>query len=166
MIYVEKPEKLIKHEELFHRLRKEAPDFLCELLSRDIPDSNDRFNVPVIHTQDKTQAQQFTLNELQVFLQEKTYPVPGEVIKVSDLHERFLEWLPPESMSNWSRIRTNRELISLGGYVKGRSSKEKGQWFIGNISWTPQTEEKPRLVLSGEMLVPEVPLAHLRKTGV
>jgi uncharacterized protein DUF5906 len=157
MCYVKQPEKLISKSELQARLVKEAPDFLAAVMSMELPPSCDRLHVPVIVTEEKNRAQRLNQTELEQFLQESTYPVQGECIKVSDLHEKFQEWLDPDRVHVWSKIKMNRELQRLG-YAKGRSSKDKGQWYIGNISWTPRdpdSEIKPRYVVNEEMLVPE-----------
>jgi hypothetical protein len=159
MCYVPKPETMIYETELQARLKKEAPDFLAALLQMEIPDPCDRLRIPMIATEDKSRAQKLNQTELEQFLEESTYPVQGECIKVSDLHDRFQEWLDPDRVSVWSKIKMNRELQRIGNqYVKGRSSSDKGQWYIGNISWTPRdpgASIKPPLVLKGEMLVPE-----------
>jgi hypothetical protein len=157
MCYVKPLEKLIPKSDLIKQLQKEAPDFLAAVLTMELPKSCDRNNVPVIVTEEKKRAEKLNQTELEQFLEESTYPVSGEWLKVSDLHERFQEWLDPDRITVWTKIKMNRELLRLG-YAKGRSSKDKGQWYIGNISWSPRdpgSEIKPRLVLSGEMLVPE-----------
>lgn len=153
MCYVKPLLKMIDRESLFHSLTKEAPDFLAAILNLEIARSPDRNNVPVIETEEKKRAQKLNQTELEQFLEESTYPIPGELIKYSDLYERFQEWLDPERVSAWSQVKTGRELVRLG-FVKGR--REKGIWYIGNISWTNDSKiKKPRWVLNGESLMPE-----------
>lgn len=157
MCYVKPLEKLIAKSELFTALKKEAPDFLAAILAMEIPISCDRNNVPVIVTEEKKRAEKLNQTELEQFLEESTHAIDGEWIKVSDLHDRFQEWLDPDRVAVWSKIKMNRELLRLG-YTKGRNTKDGCQWYIGNISWTardPDAKIKPRLVLKGEMLVPE-----------
>lgn len=157
MCYVPPLERLIPKSDLMKMLQKEAPEFLAAILTMELPKSCDRNNVPVIATEEKKRAEKLNQTELEQFLEETTYPVQGEWLKVSDLHDKFQEWLDPDRVTVWTKIKMNRELLRLG-YTKGRSSKDKGQFFIGNISWTPRNPGevvKPRLVLSGEMLVPE-----------
>jgi len=157
MCFVKPLVKLIPKSDLLKALQKEAPDFLAAVLAMELPKSCDRNNVPVIATEEKKRAEKLNQTELELFLMEATYPVDGEWIKVSEFHERLQEWLDPDRVAQWSKIKMNRELIRLG-YVKGRSSKD-GQWFIGNIAWTardPGAKIKPRWVLGeGEMLLPE-----------
>lgn len=157
MCFVPPLEKMIPKSDFMKLLQKEAPDFLAAILAMELPKSCDRNNVPVIETEEKRRAEKLNRSEVEQFLEENAHSVTGESIKVSEFHERLQEWLDPDRVALWSKIKTNRELLRLG-YVKGRSTKDGAQWHIGNISWTPLApgaKIKPRLVLSGEMLVPE-----------
>ena len=150
------PTELIPKKILIPQLEKEAPDFMAELLNLEIPPSNDRLNVPVIETDEKSQLAAMNQSELERFLVEVCHSVPGEKIKFSELCERFHEWLDPNSISLWSKIRVGRELPAE--HPKGRSMQDGGQFFVCNISFKARPSAdpiKPRLKVVKEKIVSE-----------
>lgn len=156
MCYVALPENPIPKDELLEKLKKEASDFLAAILQYEIPKSNDRLFVPVIETDDKRQAQEQNLSDLERFINDSCYFVPGEYVKFAEMYDRFIEQLEPNRVNYWSKIRFGKELPVR--YPRGRLMRFQGQFFVGNISWTPPIEgepEKPKLVLSDQNLVPE-----------
>lgn len=148
------PEDLIPKERLLEGLRKEASDFMAEILALEIPQSNDRLNVPVVETGEKLNAQRANLTRLEAFIQEHTEHVTGQMIKFSEFVERFHEWLDATDIHEWSKNRVGKELPPH--MPKGRRSLD-GQWFIGNVSWEarkPDDDILPKLTLnSKDMLV-------------
>lgn len=137
---------------LLEKLKKQAPDFLAHILRIDLPESEDRLNIPVIVTEAKKQAQSANRTVLEEFLHEVTHKVDGEQIKMSDLHDRLIEWLPPSLVNEWSIIRFGREMIKLG-YVKGRNMSKGAQHYIANISFENTLPVRARIELDGEKLV-------------
>ena len=123
----------INKSQLLALLKKQAPDFLAYLMHIDLPPSDDRLNIPVITTEEKKQAQSANRSPLEEFLAENTFPVDGEMVKMGDLHEKFVEWLPPSLVTEWTIIRFGREMLKLG-YVKGRNMSRGAQFYIANIS--------------------------------
>ena len=157
MIHVSplEPHELIPKTQLIEMLKKEAPDFMAEIMNLEIPPSNDRLNVPIIVTGEKLSAQKANMTRLEAFLSENTYPVDGKMIKLSDLVERFHEWLDPADAFEWTKHKTSQAMPPQ--YPKGRSSKDGGQFYFGNISWEPRQPTEPiypKLVIQGEMLKP------------
>ncbi len=139
VIYVEDipRDKIISKRELIKQLEKESPDILRTLLSLEIPVYNDRLNLPVIETEAKAKAQESNKTLLELFCEEQCYIVPGSLIKFSEFYDRFLEWLPPEEVHNYSRIRVGRELPKCFAY--GRNPQEASKHYIANISWSEPT---------------------------
>lgn len=155
VLYVEdlNPLEKIPKRQLIQNLEKEGPDFLASLVNLEIPPSNDRLNVPVIATQDKRLAEEANRSLLEIFLEEKTFYVTGRMISLNEFWLSFREWLDPTYADKWTKIRTGRELPRK--HPKGRNPKD-GQFYIGNISWTPIDPSEPvlpELVLDKDKLV-------------
>jgi hypothetical protein len=108
MCYVDSldPMDLIPKKKLLPILEKEAPDFLGEILSVELPESPDRLNVPVVDTGDKALAQQLNQNSLEAFVHEKCRIISGRKIKFSDFYDKFVEWLEPNDIQNWPATST------------------------------------------------------------
>lgn len=135
------------------KLEKEAPDFLAEIMSLEIPSSPDRLNIPVVTTQEKLIAEEANQTVLEQFIQDQCHYVTGRMIKMGEFYERFMSWLEPGDRVSWTKIRLGRELPPK--HPKGRVMKESGQHYIGNISFTPfQTGDDvlPCLVKNGDAL--------------
>lgn len=152
MLYVDELSEPIPKRELLTRLEKEAPDFLAEVLKLELPQSNDRLNLPIITTEDKLQAEQVNLNTLEIFIEECCYYVPGEWISVSDFYEKFIAWLEPNERFEWSKIKIGKNMPTR--FPKGRNPKD-AQWFYGNISFEDKESTGPKLVVKGGKLVSE-----------
>ncbi|MCH8860678.1 MAG: hypothetical protein IH843_06035, partial [Thaumarchaeota archaeon] len=104
------PIDLIPKKQIIPMLEKEAPDFLAEVLTLELPPSNDRLNVPVIVTEDKIATERTNQTMLEMFIDDTCYKVTGEMIKFSEFYERFQEWLDPNETHNWSKVRVGREI--------------------------------------------------------
>jgi hypothetical protein len=155
MFYVEEIPlgELIPKKKLIDLLRKEAPDFLAEILRIEIPEPVDRLNVPVVESQDKLTAEEASLSEIELFLKESCHYIPGEVVPYAELWDKFQEWCDPSMLFKWSKIRFGRELPKK--FPKGRSKKD-ASFIVGNISLRPPNPErdpKKRLVLQGDWVV-------------
>ena len=153
MCYVKEldPLDLIPKKKLLPLLEKEAPDFLAEILSIDLPESNSRLNLPIIETHEKAALQRLNQNDLETFIEEKCIAIEGQLIKMSDFYTRFIKWLDPAKMENWSKIRVGKKLPPQ--YPKGRR-RQDGQFYIGNIWWRDDPYEAAnfKYVLNGKYL--------------
>lgn len=145
-------EKKINKSILLAKLQKQAPDFLAHVLHIDLPEPYDRLSIPVIATDEKKQSQRANRTVLEEFLAELTFPIEGEMIKLSELHDRFVEWLPPSLINEWTTIRFGRELIKLG-YVKGRNLQAGSHFYIGNISFSNCVASRSKITLKGDRLI-------------
>lgn len=152
MMYVDElaPTDKIPKKLFMQLLQKEAADFIAELLRVEIPESNDRLNVPVIATEEKIRAQQASQSYLEMFLSEKCYHVPGEMILFSEFVHDFQEWLPGNERDNWNMKAISQCLPHQ--YVKGRHTTTN-QVMIGNISKNKDAKPKTVLVIRNEKLV-------------
>lgn len=146
-------EQLIAKRVMIERLKKEAPDFLAAILNLEIPECNDRLNIPVISTPDKYDAEAANMTPLQEFIKDKCFYIPGNMLSVAEFYERFQEWAPPEELGYWTKVRVNKNLGAK--YPKGRWTD--GNHYIGNVSFNPPDAQrdanKKKLVLCGDGLL-------------
>ncbi len=153
MCYVDalNPGDAIPKKYLFPKLESEAPDFLARVLFLEIPKTNDRLNIPVLMTSDKEFLQSQNQSSVEMFFDDCAYYVEGEMISFSDVYEKFLEWLDPAEIHDWSKIKFGRELPSV--YPKGRRISDGTHW-IGNLSFEPKESTAPKLIVRQGKLVP------------
>lgn len=137
MIAVPDLVELIPKKDLIPMLEAEAADFLAEILAVELPPSGDRLNVPCISTEDKLQAEIGNQTLLEVFCIEKCFVAPGHMVKFSEFCEKFHEWIDPNSVGQWSKIRIGKELPPK--FTKARLP-QTGEFWIGNMSLTPVCE--------------------------
>ncbi len=146
--------EMIMPDVLRSQLENEAPAFLGSLLKVEIPPSLDRLNVPVIDSEIKMQTSESNRTALEIFFDESTYNVPGEMVLYSALYTKFLEWLDPNEIHEWSKIKFGRELPTQ--YPKGRVMSEGAQFYVGNISFNDfEIKDRPRLIIHDGKLVGE-----------
>jgi hypothetical protein len=126
------PEKLIPKKELIKLLEKEAPDFLASLLKLELPPSNDRLNIPILVTAEKLEAQNANKTELQIFIEEACYAIPGQRISFADFYAKFTEQLSPNEVGKWSKKRVSMDIPSI--YPKGKCTDDPNA-YIGNITF-------------------------------
>lgn len=136
MIYVPELEEVIPKRDLIQRLEKEAPDFLAEILTLEIPQSNDRLNLPILATDDKLTATKANQSLLELFIDEQCHYIPGSVISVAEFYDEFHKWLDPNDRYDWSKIKIGREMPKR--FPKGRLTTN-AQWHYGNISFSAET---------------------------
>jgi len=146
------PLEMVPRKRMIPLLEKEAPDFLAEILSIEIPETNSRLHVPIVSTHEKEAIQKLNQDSLEVFIDEMCIPASGQMIKVSDFFTKFFNWLDPSEQEQWSKIKMNRALPPQ--YPKGRR-RQDGQHYIGNIWWSnTHYEAGKRLVLNDKYLDP------------
>jgi hypothetical protein len=149
MIYVEPIPDWENKSDIINRLKKEAPDFLGEIMRIELPKSPDRLNIPVISTNEKMILQRQNQSALEQFIEEYCHYAPGYTIKLSAFWEEFVKWLDPAETYNWSRHKISKHLPLP--YVKGRL--RDSHHYLGNISFESQTEQRKELtVLDGRLV--------------
>jgi len=136
MIAVELLPHVIPKREMFEKLRSQASDFLTELLRIEIPLSPDRLNLPPLATEAKRSVEISNQNELENFIEEHLYEVPGEFITLDELHRTYLATLPAQQAARWSKQRLNKGIPLTGRkWLKGRLPTGEHVW--GNMSFNP-----------------------------
>jgi hypothetical protein len=148
------PHEKIPKKAMLISLEKEAPDFIAALLNLPIPDSNDRLNVPVISTEEKVRAVEASQTQLEMFIADKCFHVPGEMLGYGTFYDRFIEWLPQNLIQNWPKIEVGRKLPRQ--FPKGRNVTSN-QVMIGNITFEEPKPDAPvnrALICKDEKLVP------------
>ena len=145
---------LIPKRRLIASLEEEASDFLAAVLHLEIPESDDRLNVPVIDSEEKVIAQELNQSDLEFFISEKCVPINGHMIKFSDFYTKFLEWVDPNSIHDWSKKRVGKELPPHFPKARLRTTN---QVHIGNVAWAGTTEHiaGERYVIKGTWLIQE-----------
>ena len=128
------PLELIPRKQLYKQLESEAPAFMATVLKLEIPPCSDRLNIPVVETQEKFQSGQLNRTELEIFIDENAHYSPGQMILYAELWDRFQEWVNPNDLHLWSKIRLGRELPQQ--FPKGRCMAKGAQFYVGNISWS------------------------------
>jgi hypothetical protein len=144
MIYVDdlKTEERIPKTELITKLEACASDFLAEILNLEVPKSNDRLRIPVLQTEDKAAAERGNQSMLEMFCEEKIYFYEGKRILFSEFYEKFIEWLDPNQIPEWSKVRVSKEMPLK--IISGRC-RSNNQKYIGNVSWQVKGESDPTL---------------------
>jgi hypothetical protein len=141
------PQEEIIPPHLFRKqLEKEAPDFMQEILSLEIPESNDRLIIPVVDTEEKKVAEQANTNPLHLFMNQECHYVPGKSIRLGEVTERFKNWLREhevEDVDYWTSVRVGKELPKQFG--KARSPRDTNQVHVINISFDKPSPDEPQL---------------------
>jgi hypothetical protein len=134
------------------RLEEEAAAFLYTVLHKTIPASPGRLRIPPVETEAKRDERMRNKSALRRFLDEETKPLDGAAIPWSVFVARFMAWLDPSEVREWSPSRVQREMPSQ--FPRGRRGENVAH--VGNIAWAndeaPQTSGR-RLVPRGKRLV-------------
>ena len=148
------PLDMIPRTVLYELLNKEAAAFLGTLFKIEIPPCLDRLKIPVIDTEAKERSVKLNQSSLEVFIEEYCHDAPGQSVRYGDFWVRFQEWLDPNEVNLWSKIRCGRSLPDE--YPKGRLTADGGQFHVANLSFIqPETTGTKRLILHRDTLVAE-----------
>ena len=130
-------DEIISREELHQRLKKEAPDFLAEILSLDIPQTNEpRMELPVLTTIEKVRAIKNKQDLVNLFIEEECFFWPGKQVSQKDFMKKFNEYCDANNMPRQDKKRAFAH-ISQEIYPIGRGSQSIAA--IGNLSFnSPQ----------------------------
>jgi hypothetical protein len=150
-------EDMMSSVDMKNRLRKEASDFLTELLSIELPaPPPGRMGMPVLRTEEKIRAEKNKESRLETFVREQTYYVPGVLVSVEEFNDKFTAWLDPSDRMQWPKQRISREM-PLEKYPKGKSSKRDNRMCYGNLSFKPDAGARgeKKLISIGDRLIYE-----------
>lgn len=154
MIHVPVLKEIIPKRDLIKRLQKEAPDFLAAVLNLEVPECNDRLGLPILLTADKENTEFDNKSVVDTFIEEHCFYIPGAKIKYSEFFMKFQEWLDPNELSKWSKIRVGKEL-NKHKTPKGRDPSTN-DFYVANISFDNMATPGVELVLSqGNTLLPK-----------
>jgi len=136
----------------FQLLEKEASDFLGSVMSIEIPPPDSRLAIPVIETQEKKTVSALNMDVLSAFIDECCFKIPGALVKYSDFYDKFIAWLEPEEVPNWTKIRVGRELPRQ--FPKGRNMSDKAMFYVGNLSFSENVSinSKPWQLHDGKLV--------------
>lgn len=147
--------ELLNSLDMKNRLRKEASDFLTELLTIELPPPPPgRMGMPVLRTEEKQRAEKNKESRLETFLRENTYIVDGAIIPVEEFNDKFLAWLDPSDRMVWPKARIGREMPQEV-YPKGKSAKFDNRMCYGNLAFQQVSAVGPRLITLKDRLVSE-----------
>jgi len=133
MIRVPVLEQVVPKRDFIPMLEKEAANFLGAIMQLELPRSNDRLNVPVIETAEKSAAIEYNKTSLQSFIEGHTFPVAGEVIAFTIFYDKFLDWLDASEVSDWSKKKVSHDFPPH--YPKGAATWDGNKLYVGNIAW-------------------------------
>lgn len=133
------PGEYVSRKEFVRRLEEEAPDFLASIMNLELPEVNDRLNLPVINTEQKLDIVENNRTQTELFFKEKLHYFPGESIEMKEVYDMFYNWLDPERRLSYSKVRFGREKPMP--FLKG-THPGTNQVLIGNCSYTKPTESQ------------------------
>lgn len=148
-------DEMMTSVDLKTRLRKEASDFLTELMSIELPPPPPgRMGMPVIRTEEKARAEKNKESRLETFIRESTYSVDGHVLTIEEFNDKFIASLDPSERMNWPKSRIAREM-PLERFPKGKSPTYNNRMCYGNLSFEYSAKPcGPRLEMRKDRLVP------------
>lgn len=135
---------------LISKLKKEAPDFLGELMRLELPESPDRLGVPIINTSAKKEIQKRNQSPLESFLDEKCYYVPGNSVPFSEFYSHFAATIDATEIGYWTKIRVGKSIPRP--FVKGKISNSMA---IGNLSLIENTAPSREFICVDNILIPK-----------
>ena len=139
----------IPRDELHVRLKTEASHFLRTLMDFEIPPPTGRLMLPVIETAGKLEAAAGNVNELEQFIEDYCFLIPGQAVKLVDLKKRFHDTLEDYQKAEWNN-KAIRDRLSER-FPIGRGTRVN-QVIIGNLSFDPKaTPSEPYKKVNGKV---------------
>jgi hypothetical protein len=145
-------EEEIPKDQLFDLLRQEAPHFMYTLLNYERPKPINRMMIPVIETQGKHDAAADNVDELEQFIADHCYEIPGAAVRFSDFVKAFQASLEVFQKAEWKE-RLIRAVVSEK--LMYGTSRVHNQAIIGNLSLDPNIQPSAPFVKDGRLLVRE-----------
>lgn len=151
MIGCIRPETDIPKSILLDRIAAEGPAFLRTLLDLPLPGPTGRLRIPIISTEFKKHAEAIGQSPIDEFLSDNVHFVPGEKIKLSDLHKKYEEWAGGDANA-WLTARAFAKKLPVK-FPVGVSTGNVA--WVGNASLVPREASGPPLVRRGGRLAKE-----------
>jgi hypothetical protein len=137
---------------LIAKLKKEAPDFLGEVMRLELPESTDRLAVPVIETYEKSEIQKRNRSPLEQFIDDMCFFTPGSTVPFNDFYGRFAANIDQSEIGFWTKIRVGKSIPRP--YIKGKA--KEGGMYVGNMSFEPTDTHGTELTCVDNRLTPKV----------
>jgi len=148
MLTVRCPDKDIPKPTLLSRCDQEGPAFISTLLRFELPEQEGRLRIPVIETEHKIDEMDTNKTDLEIFIEDKVFQIPGSKILFSDFFNEFVRFLEPTERINWTPRKTSKKI----GILKGKAGG-KGQLYLANVSLEKDTPEGVPLTRENGRLV-------------
>ncbi|MFW6122443.1 MAG: DUF5906 domain-containing protein, partial [Petrotogales bacterium] len=132
-------ENEIPRDKFKNQIRDEAPHFLRTILDYEVQPSESRLMIPIIETQGKKDAIESNSNEIEQFIKNECYEIPGQAIKFSDFKKKFHATLEDYQKTEWKEGEIKKALSEK--YPVGRG-KKINQIIIGNLTFNPDVEPR------------------------
>ena len=145
-------EEEIPKDQLFDLLRQEASHFMYTLLNYERQKATGRMMLPVIETQGKHDAAADNVDELEQFIAERCYEIPGAATRFSDFVKAFQTSLEVFQQGEWKE-RMIRLVVSEK--LMYGTSRKHNQAIIGNLSLDPDIQPSTPFVKDGRFLMRE-----------
>lgn len=159
-IFVDRLEHEIPKKKFLKQLQEEAQHFLTYIVQRvEIPETNERLNIPPVHTEYMQDVQMSNESALEKFIRGFCFYTPGHLLKVNEFFVAFKKWLgdeDPIEAADWNMIKVSKEMpiafpkILGQRYVKGRDNK--ANWCYGNLSLEEKAPDGVIINTGGQML--------------
>ena len=131
------PGEEIPKNTLKEQLREEAPHFMRTIIDLTLPSPFSRLGLPPLWTRNKQRAEEINGNDLETFISEQCFIVPGAMVEFAAFYKRFLEWLPVEKRYGWKKniiLDEIKQRFPFGGYTSNKR-------MIGNLSLEARSPE-------------------------
>ena len=137
----------IPKAKLMAALAAEAPAFLHQLLTMELPEPSGRLRVAIIETAHKAHIQEINRDPLEQFLTQECHRIDGAMIIFKDFWERFQAWLSPEDRYTWTKQMVTKRLpIDLPTGTHAANKKA-----IGNLSFNLREPGAPFVCINGRL---------------
>ena len=152
---------IIPKNKLFDNLRQEAPFFLRTLITTALPDQFGRTRLPVLETEAKADLQKVNQSPAEAFAAERLFPCDGYAIKMTELHQAYMQYCNEGSLRAEGGLVFTRQLKTRSDkYIVGKSTGNVA--YLANFSLKKEPPVGERLVLNDRgRLVPESEVASV-----
>lgn len=134
------------------KLRAEAPHFMRTLLDFEVQPPTGRLALPIIITQGKLDAENVNTDELNQFIEERCFKIPGSAVKFADFYDRFIETVEDHLKSNYSK-RLVKQRVSEMFPIGEQGAGAIKQAVVGNLTLNGDTAPSEEWVKMGPRLV-------------
>lgn len=125
------PEDRMPGTQFTELLDQEASHFLAHCLKLDIPESDDRLRIPVLHTREKAMIEAFNQNPIEQFIEQRIRRVEGHAHLSSGIYELYRIWCKERDIAEVSQIAFSKVLAAH--FDKGRRTTNSRTYYINIV---------------------------------